>query len=181
MLLRTVPAHGQSVRGKYSGSRNFCLSCESEVVEWCLLEQQIEASTVSLSNSQNSKSAAGFRLSIASLTASLIQGICLFAVSINWAKVALGITSVAASGGLPFVHSDPVRYALRYVSAILATSTLWVIWNGWRLRNRSSARWRRVPLSNSEKWNIAVGLSSSILSWVLIVAEVFAHQKMHPR
>jgi len=166
---------------KYSGFRNFGSSCESEALEWCLLEQQIEAFAVSLSNSQNSKSMTGLRLSVASLTTSLIQGICLFAVGINWAKVVLGITSVSASGGSSFIHSDPVRYALRYVSVFLATSTLWVIWNGWRLRNRNSARWRKVPLSNSEKWNIAAGLFSSILSWILIVAEVFAHQRMHPR
>lgn len=141
----------------------------------------MEESQVALPEESSSRSTAEVRLSVASVTASLIQGICLFAVGINWAKVVLGITSVATSGGSSFIHSDPVRYALRYVSAILATATLWVIWNGWRLRNQSSARWRKRPLSRWEKWNIAIGLSSSILSWVLIVAEVFAHQKMHPR
>src|SRR5262249_4500043 len=143
--------------------RNFCFGRESEVVERCLLEQQIEASRMQLSDSRSFKSANGLRLSIASLTTSLIQGICLFAVGINWGKVVFGITSVAASGGCSFSHSDPVRYALRYLSAVLAASTLWVIWNGWRLRNRSSARWRKVPLSLSEKWNIALSLTSSIL------------------
>ena len=141
----------------------------------------METSHVALAELNRSQSSKEVRLSVASVTASLIQGICLFAVGINWAKVVLGIASIGASGGSPFIHSDPVRYALRYLSAILATATLWVIYNGWRLRNRSSARWRKRPLSNSEKWNIAVGLSSSVLSWVLIVAEVFAHQKMHPR
>src|SRR5215831_20250267 len=141
----------------------------------------METSQVTMPELDGSKSSNEVRLSVASVTASLIQGICLFAVGINWAKVVLGVTSVAASGGSPFIHSDPVRYTLRYLSAILATATLWVIYNGWRLRNRSSARWRKRPLSNSEKWSIAIGLSSSVLSWVLIVAEVFAHQKMHPR
>lgn len=145
------------------------------------LGDQIETSQGQPVTSSDAKSANGIRLSIASAITSLIQGICVFAVGINWAKVVFGITSVATSGGSSFIHSDPVRYALRYLSAILATSTLWVIWNGWRLRNRSSARWRKVPLSKSEKWNITIGLSSSILSWALIIAEVFAHQKMHPR
>ncbi len=141
----------------------------------------METSQVALREVSPTQSSREVRLSLASVTASLIQGICLFAVGINWAKVVLGVTSVAASGGSPFIHSDPVRYALRYLSAILATATLWVIYNGWRLRNQSSARWRKRPLSRSEKWNIAIGLTSSILSWILIVAEVFAHQKMHPR
>lgn len=142
---------------------------------------ETQTSQMALPQIDQTKSSNEVRLSAASVTASLIQGICLFAVGINWAKVVLGVTSVAASSGSPFIHSDPVRYALRYLSAILATATLWVIFNGWRLRNRTSARWRKRPLSGSEKWNIAIGLASSILSWVLIVAEVFAHQKMHPR
>ena len=145
------------------------------------MEQRIAPQTTSFPAVDRSNPASNVRLSLASITTSLIQGLCLFAVGINWAKVALGVTSVAASGGSPFIHSDPVRYALRYLSAMLATATLWVIWNGWRLRNRGSARWRKVPLTRREKLNIAVGLGSSILSWALIVAEVFAHQKMHPR
>jgi len=145
------------------------------------LEHRIGSQTTTFLALDKTKAANGVRLSVASVTTSLIQGICLLAVGANWAKVAFGITSVTASGGSSFIHSDPVRYALRYASAILATATLWVIWNGWRLRNRSSARWRKVPLTRGEKWNIAIGLGSSIVSWVLIVAEVFAHQKMHPR
>ena len=160
---------------------NFCVSRESETVEGCLLESKMETSQVALPELDRSGSSKEVRLSIASVTTSVIQGICLFAVGINWAKVVLGVTSVAASGGSPWIHSDPVRYALRYLSAILAMATLWVIYNGWRLRNQSSARWRKRPLSTSEKWNIALGLGSSVLSWILIVAEVFAHQKMHPR
>jgi hypothetical protein len=145
------------------------------------LEEQIETSQTALSDSSKPKVSNEIRLSIASVTASLIQGICLFAVSINSAKILLGITSVAASGGAPFIHSDPVRYGLRYLSAILATATLWVIWNGWRLRNRSAARWRKIPLTRREKWTIVFGLASSVISWILIIAEVFVHQKMHPR
>jgi len=145
------------------------------------LEERIATQPTSFPPVDRPNPASSVRLSLASIMSSLIQGLCLFAVGANWAKVALGVNSVAASGGSPFIHSDPVRYALRSLSAILATATLWVIWNGWRLRNRGSARWRMVPLTLGEKWNIAIGLGSSILSWVLIVAEVFAHQKMHSR
>ena len=145
------------------------------------MEHRIELTQVAQSNHAKSRTSVERRLSVASVTASLIQGICLFAVGINWAKVALGVTSVTVIGGSSLLHSEPARYALRYLSAILATATLWVIWNGWRLRRRASARWRWVPLTSSEKWNIAIGLGSSILSWLLIIAEAFAHQKMHPR
>ena len=121
------------------------------------------------------------KLSFATLATAAIQGICAFVVAMNAAKLALGFTSVAAAGGSSFIHSDPVRLALRYVSAALATGTLYVIWNGWRLRSRRESQWRRAPLARREKWTIAFGLLSAAASWFLIIAEVFAHQRIHPR
>lgn len=121
------------------------------------------------------------RLSFAALTGAAIQGLCVFAVAANSVKVALGVTSVAAGGGSSLIHSDPIRLTLRYVSAALASATFYVIWNGWRLRNRTASQWRRVPLTRRQKWAIAFGLFSALASWFLIIAEVFAHQRMHPR
>jgi hypothetical protein len=141
----------------------------------------METSERPIPSPAKSKPAGEVRLAAAALTTSLIQGICIFAVGINAAKVALGISSVAASGGAAWIHSDPVRIVLRYLSAFLSIATLWVIWNGWRLRKRSAASWRKVPVSKREKWAVAFALASSLLSWVLIIVEVFAHQKMNPR
>ena len=121
------------------------------------------------------------KLSFAALASASIQGICAFVVAMNAAKLALGFTSVAAAGGSSFIHSDPVRLALRYVSATLATGTLYVIWNGWRLRNRRESQWRRAALTKRDKWTIAFGLLSAATSWFLIIAEVFAHERIHPR
>lgn len=120
------------------------------------------------------------RLSIAALTGAAIQGLCTFAVAINAVKLVLGFTSVATAGGSSLIHSDPIRLTLRYVSVALATATLYVIWNGWRLRNRGASQWRRIPLTSREKWTIAFGLLSALASWLLVIAEVFAHQRMHP-
>lgn len=121
------------------------------------------------------------KLSFAALASAAIQGICAFVVAMNAAKLALGFTSVAAAGGSSIIHSDPVRLALRYVSAALATGTLYAIWNGWRLRTRRESQWRRVPLTRREKWTIAFGLLSAAASWFLIIAEVYAHKRIHPR
>src|SRR5262249_23939931 len=147
----------------------------------CILEEQAKTQELVRAPLSDQRLAGELRLSFAALASAVIQGICTFAVAVSAARLFLGVASVTTAGGSSLIHSDPVRFALRYVSAFLATATLWVIWNGWRLRNRGSARWRRVPLTSGEKWNIVIGLTSSILSWVLIVAEVFAHQKMHPR
>jgi hypothetical protein len=138
--------------------------------------QEIDPSAV-----KSQKLTSEVRLSFAALTSAAVQGICAFLIAMNSIKLALGITSAATAGGGSFIHSDSVRLILRYVSAVLATATLYVIWNGWRLRNRREAQWRRIPLTRREKWMIAFGLFSAAASWFLIIAEVYAHQRIHPR
>ena len=120
------------------------------------------------------------RLALAALGSAAIQGLCAFLVAMNAIKAALGISGAAAAGGSSLIHSDPVRLALRYVSAALATLTLYVIWNAWKLRTRGASHWRKVPLTGREKWTIGLGLASALTSWFLIIAEVYAHQRIHP-
>jgi hypothetical protein len=144
------------------------------------LGEQANTQEVARPLAKNHKLTSEVRLSFAALTSAVIQGICAFLVAMNTIKIALGFTSVAAAGGSSFIHSDPVRLALRYVSAALATVTVYVIWNGWRLRNRRESQWRRVPLTKREKWTIAFSLLSAAASWFLIIAEVYAHKRIHP-
>src|SRR5215471_19941071 len=102
-------------------------------------------------------------LIVPSFAAAVIQAICVFSMASNSLKVALGIGSVAAAGSSSFIHSDPVRIPLMILSAIGATITLYVVWNGWRLRNRPSARWRKQPLSIRERRRIGVAIAFSLL------------------
>ncbi len=151
------------------------------LVRGCILVEQAKTQQITGPRLKNHKLASEMRLSFAALTSATIQGVCAFLVAMNAAKLALGLTSVATAGKSSLVHSDAVRLALRYVSAALATATLYVIWNGWRLRNRRESQWRRVPLSRREKWMIWFGLFSAAASWFLIIAEVYAHRQIHPR
>lgn len=151
------------------------------LVQGCLLAEQSTTQELASPPRSDQKLRNEKRLSFAALTGAAIQGLCVFAVAANSVKVALGVTSVAAEGSSSLIHSDPIRLTLRYVSAALATATFYVILNGWRLRNRTASHWRRVPLTRRQKWAIGLGLFSALASWFLIIAEVFAHQKMHPR
>ena len=160
---------------------NFCLRAASTEHWGCVLQELTNSQEIAPSVVRSKKLTSELRLSFAALTSATIQGICAFLIAMNSIKLALGITSAATAGGGSFIHSDPVRLILRYVSAVLATATLYVIWNGWRLRHRREAQWRRLPLSRREKWMIAFGLFSAAASWFLIIAEVFAHQRVHPR
>lgn len=122
-----------------------------------------------------------WRLVAVSLGAALVQGLCVIAILVNSVKVGLGIGSVAAAAGAaPFFHSDPVRLPLMVLAALGATFTLYVLWNGWRLRNRPEAQWRRRPLTNRQRWSIGIALSTSLLSWFLIIVELLTHRMFHP-
>ncbi|PYU38108.1 MAG: hypothetical protein DMG54_31210 [Acidobacteria bacterium] len=145
------------------------------------MQEQAKNREVAAASLKNHELTSETRLSFAALATAAIQGICAFVIAMNSVKVALGITSVAAAGGSSWIHSDPVRLFLRYLSAALATATLYVIWNGWRLRNRPASQWRRVPLTRRGKWTIALGLLSAFASWFLIITEIYAHRRIHPR
>ena len=145
------------------------------------MEEQAKTQEVDRPHAKNHKLTSEMKLSFAALTSAAIQGICAFVIAMNSVKLALGITSAVTAGGYSLIHSDPVRLALRYVSATLATATLYVVWNGWRLRRRRESQWRKTPLTRRQKWMIAFGLLSAVASWFLIIAEVYAHQRIHPR
>jgi len=154
---------------------------EPHLAMGCILEEQAKTQEVDRPQAKNHKLTSEMNLSFAALTSAAIQGICAFVIAMNSVKLALGITSAVTAGGSSLIHSDPLRLALRYVSATLATATLYVIWNGWRLRKRRESQWRKTPLTRRQKWMIAFGLLSAVASWFLIIAEVYAHQSIHPR
>jgi hypothetical protein len=142
--------------------------------------KELDPDSPSASVERETSHPATARLAIPSLTAAVIQAICVFSMAANTVKVALGIGSAAAAGGASFVHSDPVRIPLMIVAAMGATVTQYVVWKGWRLRNLPSARWRKRPLSSAERWRIGAALASSILSWLLVICEILAHRALHP-
>ena len=121
------------------------------------------------------------RFGLTSCGAAVVQGACVFLMLGNSLKVFLGIGSATAAGSSSFLHSDPVRIPLMILAAVFATITLYVIWNGWRLRKRPEAQWRRRPLTRRERWSIGVGLGASVLSWLLVLGELYAHRVLHPK
>ena len=118
---------------------------------------------------------------LAACGAAVVQGACVFLMLGNSLKVLLGIGGVTAAARSTFLHSDPVRIPLMICAAVCATITLYVIWNGWRLRNRPEAQWRVRPLTRRERWNIGIALGTSILSLSLVIGEFYAHGILHPK
>jgi hypothetical protein len=134
--------------------------------------EQLEAEETAL--------AGGTRIASATFGISVLQGLCVWFMAVGSAKLALGLGTVGAAGAASFIHSDPVRIPLMVVAVLGATMTLFVIWNQLRLRNNPAAQWRRKPLTTSEKRRIGFAVGASLLSYLLVIAEIFAHIYLHP-
>lgn len=124
-------------------------------------------------------SSSSLLLSSAALVGSLVEGACAILVASASAKLFVGLGAVAAAVKASRLHADSVRIPVLLVSAVAALITLLVLWNGWRARNRSAARWRKKPMTLREKFSFAISLLASVLTLALVVGEVIEHPIFH--
>src|SRR5437667_438837 len=75
-------------------------------------------------------------LSLASLASGFAQGACVGLMAGNSLKSLLGVGTVTAAGGSSWLHSEPLRSLLMLVAVLTALFGLFVVWNGYRLRNQ---------------------------------------------
>jgi hypothetical protein len=120
-----------------------------------------------------------FSAGVVSLATGVVQAACVWLMAGNAVKALLGVGSSVAASGSSFFHSAPVRLPLMTFAALTASFTLFVVGNGWRLRNRPAAQWRRKPLSPRQKVSSLVAVAFSVLSLILVFAEILAHNYLH--
>ena len=118
-------------------------------------------------------------LSSAAFVGSLVEGACAILVASASAKVFVGLGAVAGAVKASRLHSDVIRIPVLLVSAASAVIMLVVLWNAWRSRNRSAARWRKKPMANREKFSFAITLLASVLTLALVAGEAMEHPFFH--
>ena len=114
-------------------------------------------------------------LSSAAFVGSLVEGACAILVASASAKLFVGLGAVAGAVKASRLHADIIRIPVLIVSAAAAIIMLVVLWNSWRARNRSAARWRKKPLTMRERVSFAITLLASVLTLALVVGEVIEH------
>ena len=138
-------------------------------------ELKVENKVDSAPSEQQPPERTSVLLSATSVAAGIIQGACAILVASSTAKIFLGIAGLAAAVKTSELHADIVRIPMMLVSTILSLVTLFVVWNAHRLRNLPSARWRKRSLTTRQKLGISFSLTASILTLVLVVAEIIIH------
>jgi hypothetical protein len=118
-------------------------------------------------------------LSGAAFLGSLVEGACAILVASASAKLFVGLGAVAGAVKASRLHADIIRIPVLLVSAAAAVIMLVVLWNAWRARNLSSARWRKRPMTIREKFSFAITLLASVLTLALVVGEAIEHPLFH--
>jgi len=112
----------------------------------------------------------------------LLQNICAAVLTVNGIRVAIGLGSLAAAGGVwPAIfkfHADAVRIPMMVIALVGAIINLLALWQIKRLRERPSAQWRRVPLSSRQKRSERLQFVLSIATLILLTFEYLLHRRL---
>jgi heme/copper-type cytochrome/quinol oxidase subunit 2 len=115
----------------------------------------------------------------AAFLGSLVEGACAILVASASAKLFVGLGAAAGAVKASRLHADIIRIPVLLVSAAAAVVMLIVLWNSWRARHRSTARWRKKPMRMREKFSFVVTLFASVMTLALVVGEVIEHPIFH--
>lgn len=116
----------------------------------------------------------------ASLLLAVLQSLCTAIVAINGIRVAIGLTALAAIGGVfaapaAFWHQDAIRIPMLWLATIGSIVNLGVI--AWirHLRGKSSAQWRRREPSARQKRSERLQIVLALVTLILVGLETWLH------
>lgn len=93
------------------------------------------------------------------------------------------LTTGAATGlvlGASWLHSEPVRLPLLALATIGSIFNLIVLNNARRLRRKPEAQWRIKPLRFRDKLRIGIVFPVSVLTLIMVIAELVFHPSVYP-
>jgi hypothetical protein len=113
----------------------------------------------------------------------LLQSVCSAIIAISGLRVAIGLGALAAAAGVNApargFHADAIRIPMMSLSLVGALINLYVLWHVRRLRNRPAARWRRKPMTATQRNSELFQFVLSTLTLILLVAEWLTHPLIH--
>jgi hypothetical protein len=104
------------------------------------------------------------------------------AVFVSGISTALGLSTVAAAsaaGPATGFHANRFRIPMLALAGVGALVNLFLYWNAERMRRNPAARWRMRPLTRKERLEKWFQLGASVLTLLLIAAELLAHPLFH--
>lgn len=111
----------------------------------------------------------------------LLQSICTALVAASGFRTAIGVGALAISSTSLSArfHQSEIRDPMLLLSVVGGAFDLIILWQVRRLRSRPAARWRQVPPSPRRLRMERIQLSFSLLTLLLVAAEMVAHRYLH--
>jgi hypothetical protein len=122
-------------------------------------------------------------LSWAGMFIALVQSICTAVLTISALRVVIGLSALAAAGGIyapaKGFHQDAIRIPMLIIATVGAVLNLAVL--AWKrhLRANPAAQWRLRERSAKEKRSERLQVALAIITLVLVGLETWTHPMVH--
>ena len=113
----------------------------------------------------------------------LLQSACTAVMAISGLRLLIGLGSLAAASFIPgfifSIHADKIRIPMMAIAVLGSVLNLYVVWRIRSLRARPASQWRTQPVTAKQRRSETIQIALSILTLLLVVAEILAHHVLH--
>jgi cytochrome b subunit of formate dehydrogenase len=112
----------------------------------------------------------------------LLQSACSAVIAVSGLRLLIGFGSLAAASFIPgfifSIHTDKIRIPMMVIAVFGSVLNLYVVWRIRSLRARPASQWRVQPVTAKERRSETIQIVLSILTLLLVVAEILAHRNL---
>ena len=113
----------------------------------------------------------------------LLQSACSAVMAVSGLRLLIGLGSLAAASFIPgfilSIHADKIRIPMMVIAVLGSVLNLYVVWRIRSLRARPASQWRAQPVTAKQRRSEKIQIALSILTLLLVVAEVLTHHALH--
>src|SRR5215467_6315342 len=112
----------------------------------------------------------------------VLQSVCSAFIALSGVRLLIGVGAFAAASGVlrlaDRMHIDTIRIPMMLLALGGSLLNLFALWRVRSLRKRPASTWRQVPVSAKKKTSESLQFALSVLTLLLLAAEVFAHHHL---
>ena len=113
----------------------------------------------------------------------LLQSACTAVMAVSGLRLLIGLGSLAAAIVIPgfifSIHTDKIRTPMMVIAVLGSVLNLYVVWRIRSLRAQPASQWRAQPVTAKQRRSETIQIVLSILTLLLVVAEILAHHALH--
>jgi hypothetical protein len=104
-------------------------------------------------------------------------------MAISGLRLLIGVGSLAAASIIPgfifSIHAEKIRIPMIVIAILGSVLNLYVVWRIRSLRARPASQWRAQPVTAKQRRSETIQIVLSIVTLLLVVAEMLGHHHFH--